>query len=208
MYKLYYKYGSMNSSKTANLLMTAHNLRSKNKSVLIIKPCIDDRVGIEYIKSRAINELIKADLIIRPEMYLIPLKKKVDLVLVDEAQFLSETNVNGLRNITKHVPVICYGLRTDYTSKLFEGSKRLFELADQIEEIKSFCNRCDKKSLINSKFILENNEKITIYDGNKKIDIGSEDKYEPLCWYCWNKNKKYICDKNSNIDKEIMLCQI
>jgi len=182
-YKLYFRYGAMSSSKTANLLMVAHNYEQQNKKVLIIKPKIDDRFGSEVIKSRAGLER-NADLIINFGESL--LDKKINftnynIILVDEVQFLSENNIDELRKITLVVPVICYGLRTDYKTKLFPGSKRLMEIADSIEEIKTTCNFCTKKAIINLK---HNNGKI-VKDGSDKIDLGAEDKYLSSCWFCW-----------------------
>ena len=112
--------------------------------------------------------------------------KEIHCILVDEAQFLSESNVEELRKLTNEIPVICYGLRTDYRSQLFPGSKRLLELADTIEEIKTICIQCKNKAIINCKFSTENNRQIFIKSGSDKPDIGAEDKYKPLCWKCWH----------------------
>ena len=106
-------------------------------------------------------------------------------MLVDEAQFLSEKNVEALRALTKQIPVICYGLRTDYRSRLFTGSKRLLELADVIEEIKTICVKCDRKAIINSKFYTDNVNRIIVRDGSEEPDLGAEEKYQPMCWKCW-----------------------
>ena len=185
MHKLYFRYGTMNSSKTANLLMVAHNYKSQNKKVFCIKPVIDIRFGQQTIASRALPEMITADLILLPDVDEINVPIGTDCVLVDEAQFLSDVNVDALRLLSNTVPVICYGLRTDYKSHLFPGSKRLFELADTIEEIKTVCVNCTKKAIINSKFYTQNNKKIIIREGNDLPDLGKEDKYMPLCWFCW-----------------------
>lgn len=182
-HKLYFRYGAMSSSKTANLLMVAHNYEQQNKKVLIIKPKIDDRFGFNLIKSRTGLQRV-ADLIIDTNDSL--LNKNINftqynVVLVDEVQFLSEININELRTITIACPVICYGLRTDYKTKLFPASKRLMEIADSIEEVKTTCQFCTKKAIINLK---HNNGKI-IKDGSDKIDLGAEDKYLSSCWHCW-----------------------
>jgi len=182
-HKLYFRYGAMSSSKTANLLMVAHNYEQQNKKVLIIKPKIDDRFGSNLIKSRTGLERV-ADLIVEINDSL--LNKNINftqynIILVDEVQFLSETNINELRTITIAAPVICYGLRTDYRTKLFPASKRLMEIADSIEEVKTTCQFCTKKAIINLK---HNNGKI-IKDGSPKIDLGAEDKYLSSCWHCW-----------------------
>jgi thymidine kinase len=88
--------------------------------------------------------------------------------------------------LTNFAPVICYGLKTDYRTKLFPGSQRLLEIADSIEEIKTICVVCNKKSIINSKFQVQNNKKIIIRDGSELPDIGAEEKYQSMCWWCWN----------------------
>lgn len=187
MPKLYFRYGTMNSSKTANLIMTAHNYKSLGKKVCIIKPCLDSRT--EHVNSRALGDL-EVDILVDEHTIINKLNPEISCVLVDEAQFLSERNIDNLRELTLTTPVICYGLRTDYKSKLFEGSKRLMEIADTIEEIKTVCVNCvEKKSIINSKYILKDNTKEIIFDGDESIDLGREEKYESMCWKCWNKHK-------------------
>jgi thymidine kinase len=191
MPKLYFKYGTMNSSKTANLLMLAHNYKSKGKKVFLIKPIIDVRFGDNTINSRAVTNM-NADLLLKEDED--DIKKYIDsdvkCILVDESQFLSSKNVENLRKISEKIKVVCYGLRTDYKSNLFEGSKRLFELADEIEEIKSLCISCEKDSIINAKFIVKNDMKIITTDGTDEPDLGAEEKYQPMCWKCWNENLK------------------
>jgi thymidine kinase len=129
-HKLYFRYGTMNSSKTANLLMVAHNYKKQGKNVVIIKPYIDTRFGTKLVKSRAGLE-IEADIILH-QHDTATLKTYnwtfVDCVLVDEIQFLTSEQVDDLRVLTIQTPVICYGLRTDYRSKLFPGAKRMMEL--------------------------------------------------------------------------------
>ncbi len=189
MPKLYFRYGTMNSSKTANLLMVAHNYRTQGKTAILIKPQIDTRNGLETIKSRAFSHKVDVDIILNPDMNEIKIGEHVvpDCILVDEAQFLSVENVNALRNLPYDIPIMCYGLRTDYRSKLFEGAKRLMEIADSIEEIKTVCVHCNKKAIINAKFYTDSQsrEKVILHDGCDKIDLGAEEKYIPLCWNCW-----------------------
>lgn len=191
MPKLYFRYGTMNSSKSANLLMVAHNYKSQGRKILLIKPEVDVRSGAKTIASRAIPG-VDADIIMRPDVdHLIELTGKittenVQCVLVDEAQFLSELNIDQLRSLTDVVPVICYGLRTDYKSRLFSGSKRLMEIADTIEEVKTVCSDCDKKAIINAKYYISSiHGKIITKEGSDDIDLGGEEKYQPLCWHCW-----------------------
>ena len=191
MPKLYFYHGTMNSSKTANLLMFAHNYQSQSKKVIIAKPCIDTRFGGDVIKSRALEKGIEADYIISNDDKMLAINiKNVQCIIVDEAQFLSTVNVDGLRILSQQVPIICYGLRTDYRGLLFEGSKRLMELADSIQEIKTICVCCDKKAIMNAKFYLNelNNSKRIIKDGDSAIDLGAEEKYQPMCWECWYNN--------------------
>lgn len=182
-YKLYFRYGTMNSSKTANLLMVAHNYKIQNKKVLLLKPIIDNRFGEDMIKSRTGIES-KADILVDNNYNLLDNNinySNYNIVLVDEVQFLTPKQIEQLRIITIKVPVICYGLKCDYKTYLFPGSKRLIELADSIEEIKTICVFCNKKSTINLKY---SNGKI-IKDGSDEIDIGAEEKYLSSCWKCW-----------------------
>ena len=186
MPKLYFRYGTMNSSKTANLLMVAHNYLAQGKEVLLVKPEIDTRFGTESISSRAVDGM-KAHIILS-ETTEIQLEQceGIHCILVDEAQFLSEYNINNLRMLTEKVPVICYGLRTDYRTRLFSGSKRLMEIADTIEEIKTVCVECDRKAIINAKFRWRNSsDKEILHDGSSKLELGAEEKYQPMCWKCW-----------------------
>lgn len=183
-HKLYFRFGTMSSSKTANLLMVAHNYKVQNKTVLLIKPHLDDRFGSDIIKSRAGLEQ-KADIVLNTTSNLIKDYNidynKYCAVLVDEVQFLTEEHIEQLRIITQYVPVICYGLKNDYKTRLFPGSKRLIELADTIEEVKTVCTFCNKKSTINMKY---SDGKI-LKEGSDLIDLGTEDKYLSSCWYCW-----------------------
>jgi thymidine kinase len=185
MPKLYFRHGTMNSSKTANLLMTAYNFTSQQKKVKLMKPILDTRFGDKVIQSRAVKGMT-SDVIITPDMRDFSNILPVDCVLVDEAQFLSKSNIDGLRDLAMHTIVICYGLRTDYKTELFEGSKRLFEVADTIEEIKTSCGTCERKAVVNSKFIvLPDNTKKIVKSGSSNIDLGCEEKYQALCWGCY-----------------------
>lgn len=173
----------MNSGKTAKLLMLAHNYQSTGRNVFLIKPSVDTRSANYMIHSRSISGL-QADLIMTPEMNTFDglNLKNIKCILVDEAQFLSEINVNALREITSTIPVFCYGLKTDYKTKLFNGSKRLLELADIIEEVKTICVMCSQKANINAKI---SKDKTIIRDGSSETDLGFEDKYQAMCWDCY-----------------------
>lgn len=195
MAKLYFKYGPMGSSKTANALMTKFNYEEKGKKVWLIKPIIDCRDDYEdesgnlvtVIKSRiglsAIADVIgeKDDIV---EMYeKTSTKREIDAIVCDECQFLTERQIDNLKYIAeyKEIPVLCFGLRSDFQTKLFSGSKRLFELADSISEIKSIC-KCGKKAIVNARFDSDGN----IITSGDQIDIGGNEKYEGMCWKCWN----------------------
>ena len=186
MAKLYFRYGTVSSAKTLNLLAVVHNYEQKKQKALLIKPKLDDRFGAELVKSRAGLER-KADFLISDESisdFSGPILEGVSCVLVDEAQFLSAHCIDHLRDITvtNNIPVICYGLRTDFRSNLFEGSKRLFELADSIEEIKTVCTHCGRKATVNLKLV---DGKPTI-DG-PSVQLGCEETYLPVCFSHYHK---------------------
>lgn len=190
MVKLIFRYGTMNSSKTANLLMVAHNYKNQNKKVILIKPKCDTRFGENNIKSRAFENGMEADIILDPKEnnldHSLSLFENPVAILVDECQFLSRGNINALRNCNLDIPVICYGLRTDYTGQLFSGSLRLMAIADTIEEIKTVCVWCNNKATINAKYLVdESGNKTIIRNGSTEIDLGAEEKYIPICWNCW-----------------------
>lgn len=184
-YKLYFRYGTMNSSKTMNMLMTAHNYDQQKKKIIVIKPKLDDRFGTDLVKSRTGFKRVADYVIDKNER--IPPSYGIDVtcVLVDEAQFFTSDQIDDLRLLTLTTPVICYGLRTDYRSMLFPGSKRLMELADSIEEIKTICTYCLKKSILNMKYV----DGCVVKSGNGDPDLGCEEKYLPVCWNCWYKHE-------------------
>lgn len=183
--RMYYYYGVMGSSKTANALMKKFNFEEHGKKVLLMKPSIDIRDGKTIVKSRV---GISCDAILiekhKTIAEVIQNYKDVNIIIVDEAQFLTYNQVNELRDLTiKKIMVMCYGLKTDYMGNLFEGSKRIIELADTIREIPSMCH-CGKKAIMNTRL---QNGKI-IYKGDQ-IDIGGNDKYRPMCYQCWSAEK-------------------
>ena len=196
MTKLIFRYGTINSSKTANLIMTAHSYYSQNKQIFIIKPSYGTRFNI--IKSKAFKFGINADLLIDPETSDISeyIKKYDELrcILVDECHFLSAKNVDALRNINIDISIICYGLRTDYHSMLYPGSKRLMEIADTIEEIETMCFFCCiNKAIVNAKYYVIENQNFIIkndendYNELQLFDVSANEKYHSICWKCWNK---------------------
>jgi len=179
MAKLYFRYGTMDSAKTMNLLAVAHNYRKQGKVVMLIKPKIDVRFGEATITSRSglsavADVLVDATTVLEPERF-----EHVDCVLVDEAQFLSPFVVDQLRELTRvqRMPVICYGLRTDFQTRLFPGSRRLLELADTIEEVKVTCQHCSRKAVFN----LRSNEGRAVLEG-EQVMLGDIEHYAPVCW--------------------------
>lgn len=198
MAKLYFRHGTMGSAKTLNLLAVAHSYRQQGKRVILLKPDLDTRFGKQNIKSRAGLQM-EADVLVSPTTNLFDLDLEgVSCMLVDEAQFLTADNVQQLRDIAllKNIPVICYGLRTDFRSKLFPGSMRLMELSDSIEEIKATCFFCNRKSIMNLKHV----------DGKPTLDgptvqIGAEEKYLPVCYACYR-------DQLESVKKEESLVSV
>jgi thymidine kinase len=184
MAKLYFKFGAMNSSKTANALMTKFNYEEKGKKVWLIKPAIDNRDGVQIIKSRiglqAPCLALKTDDSI---MQMCP-HDEIDVIICDECQFLTEEQVDDLRIIAtdKDIPVLCFGLRADFLTHLFPGSKRLIELADSIAEIKSIC-KCGSKAIVNARF----DDKGEIQIEGAQVFIGGNESYEGLCWKCYHR---------------------
>ena len=199
MSKLYFKFGAMASSKTANALMTRFNYEEKGNHVWLIKPAIDDRDDytdqngnrVCVVKSR-IGLSAVADVIKSEDNILEIYKEKnkaapINAIICDECQFLTAKQVEELKYIADFcdIPVLCFGLRSDFQTKLFEGSKRLFELADSISEVKSVCT-CGKKAIVNAR--ISENGKIVVEGA--QIEIGGNDKYESMCWGCWQKRIK------------------
>jgi len=181
--KLYFRYGAVGSAKTLNLLAAAYSYNQQDKKVFVIKPELDTRFGRETVKSRAGLEreadlLVTADSILPTETF-----KSIHCILVDEAQFLSANLIQQLRVVTikLNIPVICYGLRTDFRNELFPGSKRLMELADDISEIKTTCSYCNRKGVFNLKLLGE----VATLEG-PVVDLGTEEKYLPTCASCYN----------------------
>ena len=189
MGKLVFKYGAMNSAKTASLCMMAHNFRSKGRKVFIIKPALDTRFEDGQVIWSRTNMLQEADCIAAGDTDLLQCvpSNHVDLILVDEAQFLTPAHIDQLRSLARNkITVVCFGLRTDYRSCLFPASARLFEVADTIEEVKTPCTTCTNKGIMNAKFRCDGDGKrVIVRSGSDVIEMGAEDKYCALCWSCW-----------------------
>ena len=187
--KLYFRYGTMDSAKSMNLLAVAHNYRKQGKKVLLVKPRLDTRFGATKISSRCGLEA-DADLMVDENTSLDPREfADLDCVLVDEAQFLAPSVIEDLRRITVDpgVPVICYGLRTDFQTKLFPGAQRLMELADRIEEVKVTCQYCAKKAICNLRFV---NGSPTVV--GPQIQLGADEHYAPVCWGHYDEATRHI----------------
>lgn len=183
MAKLYFRHGTMGSAKTMNMLAVAHNYRSQGKRVMLLKPRLDTRFSDKAIVSRS-GLRLDADLLLEPGAILDPHSfEGLACVLVDEAQFLSSAIIEQLRALTLRpgVPVICYGLRTDFQSRLFEGSKRLLELADSIEEVKVTCQFCNRKAILNMRFA---GGRPTL--SGEQIVLGGDESYAPACFACFD----------------------
>ena len=184
MAKLYFKYGAIGSSKTAQALITKFNYEERGMKVWIAKPSIDSRDGENIIQSR---------IGLKTEAYVISedeniyrtfqmLRERYDVVIIDEAQFLTEEQVNQLGNIVIQlkVPVMCFGLKTDFQTKMFPGSKRLFEIAESISEIKTIC-KCGKKATVNARIDSFGN----IITEGEQVELGGNDKYIAMCYKCY-----------------------
>lgn len=185
MAKLYFKYGAMNCGKSASLLLVAHNYDERDRKVVLIKPKCDTKGESKIVSrvgmSREVDYLISDD-----ESIIKTLSntlKNIDCILVDEAQFLKKEHIDELFIITKmyDVPIICYGLKSDFRTNSFPGSKRLFELADELQELETIC-RCGKKARFNARVIdgkfVSDGDQIAI-DGEKAVS------YESLCGKCY-----------------------
>ena len=183
MAKLYFKYGAMGSSKSAQALITKFNYEELGMTVWLIKPSIDTRDGADVIKSR-IGLECKAQ-IITPEQNIedeYHAAGKHDVIIADEAQFFTGEQIEQLRALVddKDLPVLCFGLRTDFLTHLFPGSQRLLELADSLTEIKTVC-ACGRKATVNAR-IDETGRVVTQGD---QVFLGGNDSYIAMCHKCW-----------------------
>ena len=185
MAKLYFKYGAMGSSKTANALITKFNYEERGMKVWLIKPSIDVRDGAAVVRSR-IGLQANAQ-IITPAIDIFTEYQQhtdCDVIITDECQFFTPEQIDQLRKIvdTLDIPVLCYGLRTDFLTHLFPGSRRLFEVADSITEIKTICS-CGKKAIVNAR--IDSEGKVVTQGG--QILLGGNDSYIAMCHTCWKK---------------------
>lgn len=189
MSKLYFKYGAMGSSKTAQALITKFNYEERNMKVMFIKPSTDTRDGADIVRSRIGLEARAT--VVGPEVdvYKLYQEKFSDCkaVVVDEAQFLTPAQVDqfALVTIDFDVAVLCFGLRTDFQTKFFPGSLRLMEIAESIQEIKMVCD-CGAKATVNARLDDEGN---VVFEGQQVV-LGGNDRYRAMCRKCWTKARQ------------------
>ncbi|MBQ9790394.1 MAG: thymidine kinase [Clostridia bacterium] len=193
MSKLYFKYGAMGSSKTAQALMTRFNYIQKGYDVLLIKPVIDNRDVIDgeiVVKSRigifASCKVFDKNTNLFDFISNLGFIDNNKVVIVDEVQFCSAEQIDQLHDVSTKVPVLCYGLLTNFKTQLFEGSKRLIEVAESISEIKSVC-KCGRKATVNARFV----DGKLVCDG-EEIAIGADESYVGMCYTCYKELKKQI----------------
>ena len=184
MAKLYFKYGAMGSSKTAQALITKYNYEENDLKVWLIKPSADTRDGAEILRSRigleAQVEVIPPDVDIYAR-FLGGKARRSDVIIVDECQFMTEKQIDQLRAIVDehNIPVMCFGLRTDFQTRLFPGSRRLMEIADTIQEIKTICD-CGAKATVNARV----NDGYIVTEGAQVV-LGGNDSYIAMCHKCY-----------------------
>ena len=192
MSKLYFRYGAMNSGKSTNLMQVAHNYEERGMKVVLIKPSTDKKGGDKLVSRLGVER--KVDLLINDDQNVYEEVKKweddkykIDCILVDEVQFLKSHQIDELFEVAVclDIPVICYGLRTDFKMQGFEGSTRLLLLAHSIEEMKTIC-KCGRKAILNGRKI---NGKFVFEGEQVAIDQVDNVEYESLCGHCYIKYK-------------------
>ena len=185
MAKLYFKYGAMGSSKSAQALITKFNYEELGMSVWLIKPSVDTRDGADIIRSRIGLEAHAQ--VITPEMDITAeytAAGRHDVIIADEAQFFTPEQIDQLRTLVddEDLPVLCFGLRTDFLTHFFPGAQRLMELADSLTEIKTVC-RCGRKATVNARIDGNGN----VVTKGSQIMLGGNDSYMAMCHQCWRK---------------------
>ena len=188
MAKLYFKYGAMGSSKSAQALITKFNYEELGMTVWLIKPSIDTRDGADVVKSR-IGLSATAQVITPGEDIIAAYRAagKHDVIIADEAQFFTPAQIDQLRTLVDEddLPVLCFGLRTDFLTHFFPGAQRLMELADSLTEIKTVC-ACGRKATVNAR--IDENGRITT-EGSQVL-LGGNDRYVAMCHKCWKERIK------------------
>lgn len=203
MAKLYFKFGAMKCGKTRDLIKTWYNYNEKDMTAIIMKPGDDKKAG-GNIQSRAHEEL-KADYVVPKEINIYDLianhliDNNLDCILVDEAQFLTSRQVDELSDVVDNfdIPVLCYGLRADAFSNLFPGSKRLFEVADVLEELKAVC-KCGAKATFNLRLNRVSDELIPVFSGEQVSIDGIDAEYDSVCRPCYKKLRRKYEKKKEN----------
>lgn len=195
MAKLYFKFGAMKCGKTTDIIKTYYNYKEKGMHVLIMKPGDDKKAGSK-LQSRSGAEL-DTDYVVNTDVdvydlisrYLI--NNNLDCIIVDEAQFLAPMQVDQLSDVVDNfnIPVLCYGLRADAFTDLFPGSKRLFEVADVMEELKAIC-KCGSKATSNLRLNRINGELIPVFEGEQISIDGIDSEYDSVCRRCYKKLRR------------------
>lgn len=183
MAKLFFRYAAMNAGKSTALLQVAHNYEERGHRVRLFTARVDDRYGAGHVTSR-LGPQREAELF-GPETDFLALnaaQSGVACLLIDEAQFLNKTQVWALHELAHihNLPVICYGLRTDFQGELFPGSASLLALADEMDEMKTICD-CGRKATMNMR-VDANNRKVTVGD---QVEIGGNARYRAVCGRCF-----------------------
>ncbi len=192
MAKLYFRYGAMNCGKSTNLMQVAYNYEERGMKVIIIKPLVDTKGGNQTVSrlgiTRDVDLLLGKDKNIYEEVEKWNRENwKIDCILVDEAQFFTRKQIDEFFEIAvkMNIPVICYGLRTDFQMKGFEGSERLLLISHSIEELKTICS-CGKKAVFNGRKV---NGKFVFEGEQVAIDRENNIEYESLCGECYYREK-------------------
>ena len=195
MSKLYFRYGAMNSGKSTHLMQVAYNYEERGMKVVLIKPGTDKKGGDKLVSRLGVER--KVDIVINESDNILDKIREytkevgnIDCILVDEAQFLKQQQIDQLFEVAVvlDIPVICYGLRTDFRMQGFEGSTRLLLLAHSIEEMKTIC-KCGKKAILNGRKI---NDRFVFEGEQVAIDNVNNVEYESLCGHCYFKYKNNL----------------
>ncbi len=194
MAKLYFKYGAMGSAKTAQVLITKFNYEERGMDVWLIKPSADDRDGLNFLTSRIGLTAMCDALTPQVDIYerFTAEHRDCNVIIADECQFFTGEQIDQLRRIVDEfdIPVLCFGIRTDFLTRLFEGSARLFEIADTISEIKAMCE-CGSKATVNARL----NERGEVITEGEQILLGGNETYMAMCHKCYTER---IMTKNED----------
>lgn len=205
MSKLYFKYGAMGSSKTAQALMCKFNYEQVGHNVLLLKPSIDtrDKSGDKIVVKSRIGltsdcTAFDRDTNLYKLIFSLNQFRDNSVVIVDECQFCTKEQVDELKEVSIHIPVLCYGLLTNFKTELFEGSKRLVEISDSLMEIKMVCT-CGKKATVNARFVGGN----LAVDG-EEIVVGGNESYKAICYHCYTTLKRELNSPIDDDDEDIL----